>query len=114
MTLNTVYGNPTFGGYLSIGGGKTLTLTGVISGVGTLQLDDGNGTLVVSGTNTYQGGTLIWSGPLSVGADANLGDGLGRPDVAHRRYVGDDGDASARPGRSRSPAAPSARARRRR
>ncbi|MBC2600809.1 autotransporter domain-containing protein [Puniceicoccus vermicola] len=37
----------------------------------------GPGTLVLSGTNTYQGGTLVSGGTLQVSADENLGDASG-------------------------------------
>ena len=75
VTLAAV-SNPQYGGYFSESGGTTLTLTGVLSGIGNL-IENGAGTLVVSGTNTYQGGTIVQAGTLSVGADANLGQASG-------------------------------------
>ena len=39
VTLGTVVSNPSFGDYWNVGAGKTLTLTGVIGGAGTLQAD---------------------------------------------------------------------------
>ena len=36
------------------------------------------GTLVLSGTNTYTGGTAINGGTLQISGDANLGDAGGR------------------------------------
>ena len=58
--------------------GVTLTLTGAIGGSGSLSLISNAGTLVLSGTNTYTGGTIVnanFGGEtvLLVGADANLG-----------------------------------------
>ena len=54
--------------------GTTSTLSGVISGVGGLS-NDGPGTLLVTGTNTYSGGTNFNAGILGVKNDANLGTG---------------------------------------
>jgi len=54
----------------------TLTLDGAISGSGTLtQL--GGGTLVLTGGNSYSGGTTIGSSILQISSDANLGDVAG-------------------------------------
>ncbi|WP_185965165.1 autotransporter-associated beta strand repeat-containing protein [Glacieibacterium frigidum] len=49
-----------------------LTLSGTVSGTGTL-VKQGSGTLVLTGANSYQGGTSIRSGTLSVANDGNLG-----------------------------------------
>jgi fibronectin-binding autotransporter adhesin len=52
----------------------TESSTGVIAGTGTtFTLTNGNATL--AGTNTYTGATTLTAGTLSVGADANLGNG---------------------------------------
>ena len=49
------------------------TLSGAISGTGGVTLF-GPGTVILSGTNTYTGGTNVEGGvTLSIGADANLG-----------------------------------------
>ena len=49
-----------------------LTLSGVIDGSASLT-KGGVGTLVLEGTNTYTGGTVLSEGALSVGSDAHLG-----------------------------------------
>ena len=46
--------------------------SGIISGTGTV-IQQGTSTLILSGTNTYSGGTTINGGTLSVSADSNLG-----------------------------------------
>lgn len=51
-------------------------LTGTLSGSGALN-KAGTGTLVLGGTNSYQGGTDIKSGILQVSADGNLGAAVG-------------------------------------
>ncbi|MCE2863956.1 MAG: autotransporter-associated beta strand repeat-containing protein, partial [Opitutaceae bacterium] len=51
---------------------KTTTISSVLAGTAGLT-KAGAGTLVLSGTNTYTGGTFMTAGKLSVGADANLG-----------------------------------------
>jgi autotransporter-associated beta strand protein len=56
----------------SAGAGYTATISAPILGTGGLIKTD-LGTLVLSATNTYTGGTTIEGGTLSVGADANLG-----------------------------------------
>jgi autotransporter-associated beta strand protein len=62
----TLVGN---GGTFSTVGGTQLTLTGAIGGAGTLG-KTGQGTLVLSGANTYAGGTFVDQGVLDVAADA--------------------------------------------
>ncbi len=55
-----------------------ITANGVISGTGSLY-KDGTGSLILTGTNTYSGGTLIRgaNSVVEVGADANLGNAAG-------------------------------------
>ncbi|WP_445400290.1 DUF4347 domain-containing protein [Zobellella sp. An-6] len=48
--------------------------TGVISGSGEL-VKAGAGTLTLSGTNSYSGGTRVTAGQLAITSDANLGSG---------------------------------------
>ncbi|OAI01770.1 hypothetical protein A1353_00690 [Methylomonas methanica] len=52
--------------------GDLLTLSGNISGAGSLT-KNGAGTLVLSGSNSYSGDTVLAAGTLSIGGDANLG-----------------------------------------
>ncbi|MBZ9806239.1 autotransporter-associated beta strand repeat-containing protein, partial [Mesorhizobium sp. ES1-6] len=58
------------------GAGYTATIASVLQGSSQLVKTD-LGTLVLSGTNTYGGGTAIEGGTLQVSADANLGDAAG-------------------------------------
>lgn len=52
--------------------GFNSTLSGIISGAGTLT-KTGTGTLTLTGTNTYSGGTTVSGGTIKTSADANLG-----------------------------------------
>jgi len=56
--------------------GNNSTLSGVISGSGALT-KLGLGTLTLSGTNSYGGGTDVEGGILAVSSDSNLGDASG-------------------------------------
>ncbi|MCJ2137538.1 S8 family serine peptidase [Methylobacterium sp. J-026] len=69
-----------------------------ISGVGGLT-KTGLGTLELTGTNSYQGGTAVYGGTLAVSRDANLGaDGTGLTlGDGGRLRVRQDGFATARP-----------------
>jgi autotransporter-associated beta strand protein len=71
----------TFSNAISINGGKSLTvdtlgnnsiLSGIISGGGTL-VNASTGTLILTGANTYTGGTVLNSGVLNINADGALG-----------------------------------------
>jgi autotransporter-associated beta strand protein len=55
-------------------GASTLTLTGVISGPGSIA-KAGTGTLVLAGANTYAGGTALGAGGITVGSNTALGTG---------------------------------------
>ncbi|MER9434742.1 autotransporter outer membrane beta-barrel domain-containing protein [Mesorhizobium sp. M0618] len=58
------------------GAGYTATVASVLTGASSLTKTDA-GTLVLSGANTYTGGTAVSGGVLSVAADNNLGDAAG-------------------------------------
>ena len=54
--------------------GNTLTWSGAISGEGELT-KVGTGTLILTGANTYAGGTLLFAGTLGIGSNGALGAG---------------------------------------
>lgn len=75
-------GGGTYAGAISItagasffqyGGTNTQTLSGIISGPGSLVKASGSGTLTLSGANTYQGSTTVNGGTLNLGTVAALG-----------------------------------------
>jgi len=68
--IDTLSSSP--GHLLLVDGAGDSLLSGAISGTGALA-KDGAGTLVLTDTNTYTGGTFIHGGVLNVRADANLG-----------------------------------------
>ncbi|WP_130619115.1 autotransporter-associated beta strand repeat-containing protein [Dyella amyloliquefaciens] len=70
VTLNTG------GGTIDVAPAGTFAASGVIGGTGSLTKVD-TGTLVLSGANTYTGGTAINGGTLQVSADNNLGAATG-------------------------------------
>ncbi|MBU6165279.1 MAG: autotransporter-associated beta strand repeat-containing protein [Alphaproteobacteria bacterium] len=61
--------------------GQVFTLGGVISGTGPLSVIDSQSlaadALILTGTNTYTGGTIVTGTTLQVSADANLGNVAG-------------------------------------
>ncbi len=59
------------------GMGYTATIDVALAGSAGLAKTDA-GTLVLTGTNSYTGGTAINGGTLRISADANLGDGQAR------------------------------------
>ncbi|EMI51858.1 beta strand repeat-containing protein [Rhodopirellula sallentina] len=58
-------------------------IAGVISGTDATLAKDGEGTLVLSATNTYTGSTTITGGKLSISGDANLGPAPSSPTESH-------------------------------
>ncbi len=56
--------------------GDSFTFAGVISGSGVVY-QNGPGTTILTGNNSYSGGTAITGGTLQVSSDANLGAGSG-------------------------------------
>ncbi|WP_176037873.1 autotransporter-associated beta strand repeat-containing protein [Brucella tritici] len=64
-------------GTLSFNRSDSKTYSGNISGTGSVQ-QNGNGTLILSGTNSYSGGTTISAGTLQVASDDKLGVASGK------------------------------------
>ncbi|SDG66878.1 autotransporter-associated beta strand repeat-containing protein [Dyella sp. 333MFSha] len=58
------------------GNGASTTYGGVLSGTGGL-IKNGSSTQVLTGSNTYSGGTTVNDGTLAFASDANLGDAAG-------------------------------------
>ena len=79
-------------GTILVASGNTWTETGVISGNSSGGLSLGNasnlGTVVLSGSNSYQGNTTITGGTVSIGADNSLGCTSIRPPDFRRRHFG--------------------------
>ena len=73
IALQDNAGNPVA---LTVGGNNSSTYAGVLSGSGSLTMA-GNGTLILSGSNGYSGGTTINGGILGINADAALGNSAG-------------------------------------
>lgn len=63
-------------GTINTDGGTTFNVNGLVSGPGSLT-KIGDGTVVLTNTNTYQGGTNFNGGVVAVSSDANLGDTAG-------------------------------------
>lgn len=58
---------------IAVGGGRTATLGGVISGSGALVVDNApGGILILTNANTYSGNTTVNSGRLALGAAGSL------------------------------------------
>ncbi|MHA6197230.1 autotransporter outer membrane beta-barrel domain-containing protein [Pseudomonas wadenswilerensis] len=62
------------GGSLILDGSHDLALAGTISGAGAL-VKNGNGNLTLNAANSYQGGTSLGAGSLTLAHDAALGTG---------------------------------------
>ncbi|MGA0564350.1 autotransporter-associated beta strand repeat-containing protein [Ancylobacter sp. VNQ12] len=71
-TSGSIVGDVVNQGTLSFYRSDTLAFAGRISGSGAVA-QIGTGTLILSGANSYSGGTLISHGTIQVGAEANLG-----------------------------------------
>lgn len=63
-------------GHVAVSASQSLTLSGTISGSGTLVKDD-LGTLILTGDNSYTGGTRIVAGTLQIGNGGTTGSILG-------------------------------------
>ncbi|MZR14262.1 deoxyuridine 5'-triphosphate nucleotidohydrolase Dut, partial [Maritimibacter sp. DP07] len=69
----TITGN---GGTVSVASGNSAAMSGVLADDGATGgsfTKSGDGTLILSGSNTYSGGTTVTGGTLSVSSDGNLG-----------------------------------------
>src|SRR5262249_37754435 len=80
-TVGNIAGNGSFG----IDRSDTYTFGGVISVTGSF-VKAGTGKVILTGNNTYQGGTAINAGTLAVSTDANLGNTSGGLTFGAGRY----------------------------
>jgi len=71
MTLTNVNGNITFQAADAVAVAHNITLSGALSGIGGL-IKSGNGTVILSGANTYTGGTAINAGTLILTTTNNV------------------------------------------
>jgi autotransporter-associated beta strand protein len=62
------------GGGLDVDSGTTLTMSGTLSGDGSM-VKEGDGTLVLSGDNSYSGGSVLMGGTTQISGNDNLGSG---------------------------------------
>lgn len=70
-TSGSIVGNVTDNGLLVVNRSDTSTLSGIVSGSGAL-VQRGTGTTILTGANTYSGGTTIEKGTLALGAGGSL------------------------------------------
>jgi autotransporter-associated beta strand protein len=73
-TSGSIVGNVTDNGTLVFRRSDTLTLNGVISGTGTVN-QGGAGTTILTGNNSYSGGTIVTNGTLDANSATALGTG---------------------------------------
>ncbi|HEX2889926.1 autotransporter outer membrane beta-barrel domain-containing protein [Vineibacter terrae] len=71
-TTGSIVGDVVNNGIFAFNRSDVVTFTNVISGSGAVE-HNGSGTLTLTGTNTYAGGTVFNDGMLAVAGDANLG-----------------------------------------
>ena len=67
-----ISGNVTDNGIFAVSRTDTFTYAGTISGTGAFE-QLGSGKTILTGTNTYQGGSILQAGTLAVSTDTNLG-----------------------------------------
>ncbi|MDH6168342.1 fibronectin-binding autotransporter adhesin [Variovorax boronicumulans] len=72
LTINAANTVVRVGDGTAASAGMTATINAAIGGTGGLVKDDG-GTLVLTGSNGYAGGTTVKGGVLQISSDANLG-----------------------------------------
>ncbi|MQR01648.1 autotransporter-associated beta strand repeat-containing protein [Glaciimonas soli] len=75
-TSGSIVGDVANNGTLVFNRSDALRYDGIVSGTGALT-QAGSGTLTLTGTNTYEGGTNLNAGILNVSADDNLGAATG-------------------------------------
>ncbi|MBV8275365.1 MAG: autotransporter-associated beta strand repeat-containing protein, partial [Verrucomicrobia bacterium] len=76
LGAGSIAGNVTDNGVLAFDRPDTVTFPGVITGAGSLT-QSGTGVLILTGTNTYIGGTTISNGTLQIGNGATGGSIVG-------------------------------------
>ncbi|MFC3814986.1 autotransporter outer membrane beta-barrel domain-containing protein [Lysobacter sp. GCM10012299] len=71
-TSGSITGNVSNNGLFAIDRSDTFSFGGVISGSGTFQ-QNGDGTTILTGANTYTGGTILNAGTVQIAHDGNVG-----------------------------------------
>src|SRR4029079_2814499 len=71
-TTGSIIGDVTDNGTLAFNRSDSVIFNGAISGTGSV-VNQGSGTLILTGTNTYTGGTTINNGTLQVGNGGTTG-----------------------------------------